>query len=978
MKRTPRFDAVARALVLGLAVPVAASAQEAEARAPRGPQWDAITMFHGMPSRNVRAIAQDREGLLWFGTDAGLVRYDGQRLERVALDPGSVPVLALAADERAQLWIGTEQGAFVRALQGTRAVPGTAGQAITAVLVAGQTVRLASRSGQLFTSDADARRVDRIDAATANLLRGPDGARLELAALALDGGRAVVGSRGRGLLRVDGAAITEVEDPLRPFFVNALSPSRSGLVLGAETSASGRGLFRLQGHRLEVLDVKTGSVLALASGPGDDTWAGTRDHGLVRLRPGRPSESFSLESTAGGLHSNRVQAVLVDRDGVVWVGTDRGICRYDPNAPRVVRFGASPDSSFVHALRATADGRLWAATQRGLFVQRDAAGPWEPVPALAGRAVHSLGAAPDGRLLAGCAAGLLAQAPAGDAWEAVRSPAPHEGGAPDASASVRAIETWGDTVYLATYGQGLERLEEGQRVRVWPEVDDPRLREVVSLAAVGDALWIGTAEAGTFVRSADRTARDEALSSLGTLRAAAADGRGGFWIATSRGLFRRSGGRTRAVAEGEDVRALAPSTAPGSSVWCATLQSGLLNVADDGETGILRARVDSEYGLPSDSVFAMLATDDGLVLGTNRGLVLYDPGHGAPSARLVRVLGRRPYASEEWAALRLDYPENGLLVQAAAIGSRTYPERFQYAFRLEDGAGRVVARELSRDGQFSAEALPPGRYVVSVRAFGTNLAASTPVSLSFTVAGAPVPWPSIALAALLACALLALAWGALQYRRLRTASAALSETRLQLVQETENERRRIARDLHDQTLADLRGLLISLPAAGTEAANLRGDVETISSEVRRICEDLSPSVLANVGLTAALEWALDETIRRQPKDQSLRGAFTCGDDVADRLSLAPAAEIQIYRIVQEALTNAARHAGARSLHLSIALDSAGAAEFVVEDDGTGFDPAAAHEGRGLSNIRSRASLIHAHVEWRRRDGGGTRFVLRVG
>jgi signal transduction histidine kinase len=339
------------------------------------------------------------------------------------------------------------------------------------------------------------------------------------------------------------------------------------------------------------------------------------------------------------------------------------------------------------------------------------------------------------------------------------------------------------------------------------------------------------------------------------------------------------------------------------------------------------------------------------------------------------VLGRRPYTQEEWASLRLDYPQNSLLVQAAAVGSRTYPERFQYAFSLDDGRGRSFSHTLSRDGQFAAESLQPGRYRVTARAFGTNLVASAPVTLDFEVAGAPIPWPSIALAALLACALLALAWGAVQYRRLQVASAALSETRLQLVQETENERRRIARDLHDQTLADLRGLLIALPASGAGAA-VRDDVEAISSEVRRICEDLSPSVLENVGLTAALEWALDETVRRRPKDEPLRGSFTCSDDLADRLSLEPAAEIQIYRIVQEALANAARHSGARELRLAVELSPEGTLAITLDDDGRGFDAESVHEGRGLSNIRSRASLIGAQVEWRVRVGGGTRFVLR--
>jgi signal transduction histidine kinase len=434
-------------------------------------------------------------------------------------------------------------------------------------------------------------------------------------------------------------------------------------------------------------------------------------------------------------------------------------------------------------------------------------------------------------------------------------------------------------------------------------------------------------------------------------------------------------GSLEPIVEGEDVRVVVTGS-DGLSVWCATARSALLNVSVTPDLGVLRSRVDTEYGLPSESLFAMLSTGSRLLLGTNRGLVEYDPGRGAPNLGIVRVLGRRPYTQEEWAALRLDYPQNSLLVQAAAVGSRTYPERFQYAFSLEDGKGRSVSHTLSRDGQFAAESLQPGRYRVAARAFGTNLVASAPVTLDFEVAGAPIPWPSIALAALLACALLALGWGAAQYRRLRAASVALSETRLQLVQETENERRRIARDLHDQTLADLRGLLIALPASVAGAAAVRDDVEAISSEVRRICEDLSPSVLENVSLTAALEWALDETVRRRPKDEPLRGSFACSDDLADRLSLEPVAEIQIYRIVQEALANAARHSGARELRLTVDLSPDRTLVITLDDDGRGFDAESAHQGRGLSNIRSRASLIGAQVEWRRRDEGGTRFTLR--
>src|SRR6185295_1784057 len=133
---------------------------------------------------------------------------------------------------------------------------------------------------------------------------------------------------------------------------------------------------------------------------------------------------------------------------------------------------------------------------------------------------------------------------------------------------------------------------------------------------------------------------------------------------------------------------------------------------------------------------------------------------------------------------------------------------------------------------------------------------------------APFPWTSTALGVLLLFALIALGWGYFQNRRIHRTSAELASAnrelasaRLQLANETEAERRRIARDLHDQTLADLRNLALQvdqLPVTGVEGtrpnraqsapSSLRSEIESISQEVRRICEDLSPSALENVGL----------------------------------------------------------------------------------------------------------------------------------
>jgi signal transduction histidine kinase len=440
---------------------------------------------------------------------------------------------------------------------------------------------------------------------------------------------------------------------------------------------------------------------------------------------------------------------------------------------------------------------------------------------------------------------------------------------------------------------------------------------------------------------------------------------------------------------------------------------GLLRVRLDEQFGAIASRLGTEQGLPTDNAFAVLRAGgreaETLLVGTTRGLARYEPGTLAPVLRLARVTSARAIQPEELkgGGLRLPYPQNGLALDVAASASRTFPEQFFYAFTLRDAQGRVVKQKLSRDSQFQAESLAAGPYTVTARAYTLDLVPSDTLVLNFEVARAPFPRTIVALSVLLAVALVALAWAVLQHRRvvrsreeLREANHQLAAARLQLASEAEAERRRIARDLHDQTLADLRRLLLltdemqqpgtaaqgalvtsTTGATGTavaDAPRLRAEIESISQEVRRICEDLSPSVLENVGFAAALEWAVSTACAQQPAARRFAYDFVCDEDLEERLALAPGVQMQVYRIVQEAVSNVCRHAGAGHVSLSVHLDDAGDFVLKLSDDGRGFDAdnKRALKGRGLAGIRARASLIEAEAAWSRREGGGTVFTLR--
>jgi protein-histidine pros-kinase len=265
----------------------------------------------------------------------------------------------------------------------------------------------------------------------------------------------------------------------------------------------------------------------------------------------------------------------------------------------------------------------------------------------------------------------------------------------------------------------------------------------------------------------------------------------------------------------------------------------------------------------------------------------------------------------------------------------------------------------------------------------------------FTVARAPFPWTSSSLGVLLLLALIALAWGYVQNRRIHRTSAELAatnrdlaEARLQLANETEAERRRIARDLHDQTLADLRHLALAvdqLPVDGrlnrapSAPTALRTEIESISQEVRRICEDLSPSALENVGLAAALQFALAHAVEQAPPECKFDYEFSCDDALDEKLDLPQSTQIQIYRIAQEALSNVCRHADAKHVKMNATISPAETFELRIEDDGRGFDEAGTRKnsGRGVANIRGRANMIAADASWQKRAGGGTVFELRL-
>ena len=195
----------------------------------------------------------------------------------------------------------------------------------------------------------------------------------------------------------------------------------------------------------------------------------------------------------------------------------------------------------------------------------------------------------------------------------------------------------------------------------------------------------------------------------------------------------------------------------------------------------------------------------------------------------------------------------------------------------------------------------------------------------------------------------------------------------------EEERARIARDLHDEANQSLTGLLLRLEAASQSAPpEMADELEETKAlaaqamqELLRLARELRPTALDDHGLTAALRGQVERF--RSPSGARVR--LDVAPDVALD-ELGPDEQLVVYRIVQESLSNVARHAAANNVMIEVA-DRGGRPVVRVSDDGQGFT-AAAPGGLGLDGMRERARLVGGRLDVRSLPGSGTTVELKLG
>jgi signal transduction histidine kinase len=201
----------------------------------------------------------------------------------------------------------------------------------------------------------------------------------------------------------------------------------------------------------------------------------------------------------------------------------------------------------------------------------------------------------------------------------------------------------------------------------------------------------------------------------------------------------------------------------------------------------------------------------------------------------------------------------------------------------------------------------------------------------------------------------------------------------------ENERRRIARELHDGTGQMLTGVALGLRGtAQLSCENLEKIQQRLSElekmattaigELRILINDLRPPQLDDMGLIAALRWQIDSINQRCD-------FFTKLDVTGDPVALPPEIETTLFRIVQEGLTNIIKHA--KATQVDVTLNFCDGLTLTVRDDGVGFSPAAMmqddklHKAWGLIGMQERAGLINATLKLESAPGEGSTLTVTL-
>lgn len=964
-------------------------------------RFDRWTTDNGLPQNTIRDIVQTRDGYLWLTTFDGLARFDGVRF--TVFDKGNTRGLssnrftALYEGKDGTLYAGTEGSGLITYSKGGFAshlpADGFPGRAILRfrqtpegeTLIDTENESFYMREGKGIPAPAEYQSKQR----QTNFYLSPSGTlwtadrngvnqrrgeqviyypfKFDCPDIVTDVkfyedgvGNLWVGTLS-GLYRLKDGGVTRYaeKDGLRPgVFMRPYCEDNEGGIWFAtgRVRDSDNGLTRFKDGRFTSYGLESGfpktDIGQIIRDREGTIWVGTSS-GLYRAQ----KQFITSYSTEQGLINREVYPLFERRNGDILIGTPRWISRFHNN-----RFTTLPlrqqRYDYVQAFWEDQSGRLWIGVVGGLLWYEN--GQIKNVSALISAPNTVWAIRPDrrGNIWVATIKGLFKVNN-----DVVTAYYDTEDGLP--SADVKVIHEGRDgALWFGTYG-GLARFQDG-KFTSWTAKDGLASDRVRSIYEDSDGtLWIGTYDGGL---SRFRDGRffnytiETGLFNNGVF-CILEDRRSNFWISCNRGIYRINRHELNNFADGLTAQ-----------IHCIAYgkPDGMRNTECNG----------------GRQPAGLITTDGKMWFPTQEGVVIVDPDEVtvnplAPPVEIESVaIDRAGVAPSD--SVQVSPSQTTLDINYTAL-SLIKSDLIRFRYKMEGLDANWVDVGSRRTAYYSY--LPPGEYTFKVIAANSDGVWNSE-GKSIKVRIIPPVYRRLWFIALASACALGLLFLAYRYRvsQLERARAAHQAFSRQLIASQEEERKRIAGELHDslgQVLLVIKNRAYMGASAADNRNATREQFDEISdsaaeaiNQVREISYYLRPSQLERFGLTAAIEEMLEQVTESSGisfdfEIADLEGAFS------------PEAEINFYRIVQECANNIVKHSGATGARVVISRNGP-ALDLTIHDNGKGFDtnaPAANGSGKsgfGLTGIAERARILGGVSAIESSPGSGATVRVRIG
>ena len=955
------------------------------------------TTNEGLPQDTVNAVTQDGDGYIWFGTQEGLVRFDG--VQFVTFDSynnqafKSGVITTVFTDRKGVLWIGASD-ALLRYKNG-------------------DFTRFGEKNGLW-----DGFKVKNIsEDKEGNLWLG------------YSNGDQING--GIGLIRFkdeQGVSLT-TQDGLSADQIKKTFPDQQGNLW----IATSNGLSRLKDGKFTNYTVNDGLsdnlVRTIYGDRAGNLWIGTAN-GLTLLKDGK----FTVFTTKDGLSNNYIFSLYEDTDGILWIGTESGLNRMIDGKIDSVKGIKGLENDEINDIYEDSEKSLWFGTHAsGIHRLNDTKfTPYGSPEGLLGENVNGIYEDHQGNILIATNPGGLNILKNGKftTYSTINGLA---------SNKVRAIIEDRDGTFWIGTKNGLNRFKDG-KFTTYTTKDGLTNNTVLSFYEAGDGtFWIGTQAGltqlinGKFIPfpdfedfrnnyihtiCEDRTGRvwigmddftgyfkdgvftqyREGVLKRSNIQVIFEDDDGVLWFGGWNGLSRLKNGNltTYLIKDGlfDDNQWSILDDGKGN-LWMGS-NRGIYSVSkqqlDDFAEGRIDKITSNVYGTAdgmrksetnAGNPASLRSKDGRLWFATTAGVVAIDPNKMKinripPPVVLEQVLvDEKPIAFNEFTTVapsvkNLEFRYAGL--------SFVLPAKVKYKYKLAGFDEDWIDVGTRHSAYFTN--LSPGDYEFTVIAANNDgVWNEQGAKIKFRVLS-PFWKTWWFLSGLFLCVG---GIGFLFYRfrinileKERATQQAFSQ---QLIESQEKERRRIAAELHDgigQSLVILKNRAIICLNSPENYERLLGQMEEISDgasaaivEVRGIVRNLHPYQIDFLGLTTALKTMIDSTA----EVSNIKFSHTI-DELDGELSKE--SQINLYRIVQEALSNAVKHSNATKASVSLKKNGH-TLDLLIEDNGKGFsfDSPNKQRGFGLVGISERANMLNANLDFNSSPENGTTIYLQI-